>query len=103
MHKVYQRRKRGEEKVTYALPELEPILDSTYGVIVYQEQVMRIAQVLAGISLAEADVLRKAVGKKDADLIRVELGKFIERAIARGHDKRIIEDLAGQIETFGRY
>jgi DNA polymerase-3 subunit alpha len=103
MHKVYQRRKRGEEKVTYALPELEPILDSTYGVITYQEQVMRIAQVLAGISLAEADVLRKAVGKKDADLIRVELGKFVEKSIARGYDRRIIEDLAGQIETFGRY
>ncbi|MEO6447475.1 MAG: DNA polymerase III subunit alpha, partial [Gemmatimonadaceae bacterium] len=61
MHKVYQRRKRGEEPVVYALPELEPILEPTYGVITYQEQVMRIAQVLAGISLAEADVLRKAV------------------------------------------
>ena len=69
MHKVYQRRKRGEEPVIYALPELEPILEPTYGVITYQEQVMRIAQVLAGISLAEADVLRKAVGKKDAELI----------------------------------
>ncbi len=103
MHRVYQRRKRGEEAVAYALPELQPILESTYGVITYQEQVMRIAQVLAGISLAEADVLRKAVGKKDADLIRVELGKFVEKSIARGYDKRTIEDLAGQIETFGRY
>src|SRR4026208_1975506 len=64
---------------------------------------MRIAQALAGISLAEADVLRKAVGKKDADLIRVELGKFIEKSVARGYDRRIIEELAGQIETFGRY
>src|SRR5215213_5688264 len=69
MHKVYIRRKRGEEPVTYQLPELEPILANTYGVITYQEQVMRIAQKLAGISLAEADVLRKAVGKKDAELI----------------------------------
>jgi DNA polymerase-3 subunit alpha len=103
MHKVYQRRKRGEEPVSYALPELEPILQPTYGVITYQEQVMRIAQALAGISLAEADVLRKAVGKKDAELIRVELGKFIEKAVARGYDRRIIEELAGQIETFGRY
>ena len=98
-----QRRKRGEEPVTYALPELEPILEPTYGVITYQEQVMRIAQVLAGISLAEADVLRKAVGKKDAELIREELGKFVEKAVARGYDRRIIEELAGQIETFGRY
>jgi DNA polymerase III subunit alpha len=103
MHKVYMRRKRGEEPVTYALPELEPILSTTYGVITYQEQVMRIAQVLAGISLAEADVLRKAVGKKDAELIRKELGKFTEKAVARGHSPKIIEELAGQIETFGRY
>ncbi len=64
---------------------------------------MRIAQVLAGISLAEADVLRKAVGKKDAELIRQELGKFIEKAVARGYDRRIIEEIASQIETFGRY
>jgi DNA polymerase-3 subunit alpha len=103
MHRVYQRRKRGEERVVYALPELEPILEPTYGVITYQEQVMRIAQVLAGISLAEADVLRKAVGKKDAELIRIELGKFIEKSVARGYDRRVIEELAGQIETFGRY
>jgi DNA polymerase III subunit alpha len=103
MHKVYQRRKRGEEPVSYALPELEAILEPTYGVITYQEQVMRIAQSLAGISLAEADVLRKAVGKKDAELIRIELGKFVEKSVARGYDRRIIEELAGQIETFGRY
>ena len=103
MHKVYQRRKRGEEPVSYALPELEPILEPTYGVITYQEQVMRLAQTLAGISLAEADVLRKAVGKKDAELIKQELGKFIEKSIARGYDRKIIEELAGQIETFGRY
>ncbi len=103
MHHVYIRRKRGEEPVEYALPELEPILASTYGVITYQEQVMRIAQVLAGITLAEADVLRKAVGKKDAELIRKELGKFVEKAVARGHDRQVIEELARQIETFGRY
>jgi DNA-directed DNA polymerase III PolC len=103
MHNVYIRRKRGEEPTVYPLPELEPILSNTYGVITYQEQVMRIAQVLAGISLAEADVLRKAVGKKDAELIRKELGKFTEKAIAKGYDKKIIEELAGQIETFGRY
>jgi DNA polymerase-3 subunit alpha len=103
MHKVYQKRKRGEEPVTYQLPELEPILQPTYGVITYQEQVMRIAQVLAGISLAEADVLRKAVGKKDAELIKAELGKFVTKAVGRGYDKRIIDDIAGQIETFGRY
>jgi DNA polymerase III subunit alpha len=103
MHRVYIRRKRGEEPVTYLLPELEPILATTYGVITYQEQVMRIAQVLAGISLAEADVLRKAVGKKDPELIRLELGKFIEKAVARGFPRPIITEIAAQIETFGRY
>ena len=103
MHRVYQRRKRGEEPVVYALPELEEVLSPTYGVITYQEQVMRIAQILAGISLAEADVLRKAVGKKDAELIREELGKFVEKAVSRGYSRNVIEELAGQIETFGRY
>jgi DNA polymerase-3 subunit alpha len=103
MHKVYQRRKKGEEPVSYQLPELEEILAPTYGVITYQEQVMRIAQRLAGISLAEADVLRKAVGKKDAELIRTELGKFTEKAIAKGFAPKVIEEIAGQIETFGRY
>jgi DNA polymerase III subunit alpha len=103
MHKVYQRRKRGEEPVSYQLPELKEVLEPTYGVITYQEQVMRIAQTLAGIPLAEADVLRKAVGKKDAELIRRELGKFVEKAVARGYERRVIDDIAAQIETFGRY
>jgi len=103
MHKVYQRRKKGEEPVTYQLPELEEILAPTYGVITYQEQVMRIAQRLAGISLAEADVLRKAVGKKDAELIKAELGKFSQKAIANGFPAKVIEDISAQIETFGRY
>lgn len=103
MHRVYIRRKRGDEPISYLLPELEEFLNETYGVITYQEQVMRIAQKLAGISLAEADVLRKAVGKKDADLIRKELGKFSEKAIGLGYDAKIIAEIAGQIETFGRY
>jgi DNA polymerase III subunit alpha len=103
MHRVYQRRKKGEEAVSYALPELEAILKPTYGVITYQEQVMRIAQQLAGISLAEADVLRKAVGKKDSELIRKELDKFITKSVARGYDPKIVHELSAQIETFGRY
>jgi DNA polymerase III subunit alpha len=103
MHTVFIRRKLGQEKVTYPHPSLREILEPTYGVITYQEQVMRIANVLAGFSLAEADVLRKAVGKKDAELIKKELGKFCERAVALGHPKRLVDDLAAQIETFGRY
>ena len=103
MHKVYIRRKRGEEPVSYQLPELEEILSATYGVITYQEQLMRIVQKLAGISLAEADVLRKAVGKKDSDLVRSELEKFVTKAVERSYDPGIIEDIAAQIATFGRY
>jgi DNA polymerase-3 subunit alpha len=103
MHLVFIRRKLGQEPVSYPHPALREILEPTYGVITYQEQVMRIANVLAGFSLAEADVLRKAVGKKDAELIRAELERFVERVIAAGHPRRLADDLAQQIETFGRY
>jgi DNA polymerase-3 subunit alpha len=103
MHQRYTRRKRGEEEVRYPLPELEGVLAPTYGVILYQEQVMRIAHELAGFSLAEADVMRKAVGKKDQELIDRELRHFAERCVERGHPRRVIDDLVGQIATFGRY
>ncbi len=103
MTDVFIRRKLGREPVTYPHPSLERVLEPTYGVIVYQEQVMRIASELAGFTLGEADVLRKAVGKKIAELIKEELGKFVERAVERGVDQRIAEELAEQIETFGRY
>jgi DNA polymerase-3 subunit alpha len=103
MHTVFIKRKLGQEKVVYPHPSLREVLEPTYGVITYQEQVMRIANVLAGFSLAEADVLRKAVGKKDPELIKQQLGRFSERAMALGHPKRLVDDLAAQIETFGRY
>jgi DNA polymerase-3 subunit alpha len=103
MHTVFIRRKLGQEPVRYPHPSLVGILEPTYGVITYQEQVMRIANVLAGFSLAEADVLRKAVGKKDAELIRKELGKFVERAVALGIEPKLANELSAQIETFGRY
>jgi len=103
MHLVFINRKLGREPVRYPHPALEEILRPTYGVITYQEQVMRIANVLGGFTLAEADVLRKAVGKKDKELIQRELGRFVERAVALGHPRRVIEDIAAQIETFGRY
>lgn len=103
MHLVFIKRKLGQEQVTYPHPALKEVLEPTYGVITYQEQVMRIANIIAGFSLAEADVLRKAVGKKDAELIKKELGRFVERAVALKIDRRLAEDLAAQIETFGRY
>jgi DNA polymerase-3 subunit alpha len=103
MHQVYTRRKRGEEEVRYPHKDLREVLEPTYGVIIYQEQVMRIANVLAGYSLAEADVLRKAVGKKIQELIEQELDRFVERAVERGYTRHLAEDIAGQITTFGRY
>ncbi len=103
MHLVFIRRKLGQERVTYPHPSLTDILAPTYGVITYQEQVMRIANVLAGFTLAEADVLRKAVGKKDQELANREVAKFVERAVALGHPRGMIEELGRQIVTFGRY
>ena len=103
MTDVFIDRKLGRKDVIYPHPDLEKVLEPTYGVIVYQEQVMRIASELAGFTLGEADVLRKAVGKKIAVLIKEELGKFVERAVERGVDKRIALELSNQIETFGRY
>ncbi len=103
MTDVYIRRKRGEEPVSYPHESLKEILEPTYGVITYQEQVMRAANVMAGFDMAEADVLRKAVGKKDPVLIRQELDRFVERAVARGVNKREAEHVASLLETFGRY
>ncbi|HUG39600.1 MAG TPA: DNA polymerase III subunit alpha [Longimicrobiales bacterium] len=103
MTDVFIRRKLGKEPVRYPHPKLEEVLEPTYGVITYQEQVMRIAQVLAGFTLAEADVMRKAVGKKDADLIARQLTKFTSRATDRGVDPRTAKEITEQIETFGRY
>jgi DNA polymerase III subunit alpha len=103
MTDVFIRRKLGKEPVRYPLPELAEVLEPTYGVITYQEQLMRIAQVLAGFTLAEADVMRKAVGKKDADLIADQLDKFVRQAVGRGVPQRQAREIAEQIETFGRY
>ena len=99
----YIQRKLGDQSVSYPAPGLEHILEPTYGIIVYQEQVMLIASDLAGYSLGDADVLRKAMGKKDAKLIRAELERFQERVIERGHPRSTAGSLAKQIETFGRY
>ena len=103
MTDVFIRRKRGFEPVEYPVPELAEVLDTTYGVITYQEQVMRVANVLAGFSLAEADVLRKAVGKKDAALTKKVLNDFQARAVERGTPKKKAAEIADLIRTFGRY
>ncbi|HLU24264.1 MAG TPA: DNA polymerase III subunit alpha [Longimicrobiales bacterium] len=103
MTDVYIRRKLGKEPVRYPHPWLEEILEPTYGVITYQEQVMRMAQILAGYTLGEADVLRKAVGKKDQELIERELASFVKRAIDKGVDPDTAAEIAEQVKTFGRY
>jgi len=103
MTDVYIRRKRGFERVEYPTPELEDLLEPTYGIFTYQEQVMRAANVLAGFTLAEADVLRKAVGKKDAELTDKVLGDFEKRAVERGLSPAKASDIAEKIRTFGRY
>jgi DNA polymerase-3 subunit alpha len=103
MTDVYIRRKRGTEPVSYPHDSLGDVLEPTYGVITYQEQVMKVANAMAGFSLAEADVLRKAVGKKDPVLIRQELDRFVERCIAAGIKRRDAEHVASLLETFGRY
>jgi DNA polymerase-3 subunit alpha len=96
-------RKHGEKKIHYLHPNLEPILNKTYGVAVYQEQVMQIARDLAGFSLGEADVLRKAMGKKIFALIQEQKIKFIEGCVAQGVERRIGEKVFEYIEPFAGY
>lgn len=95
--------KHGHEEVTYLHPLLEEILKPTYGVIVYQEQSMRIAQRLAGFNLQEADELRKAIGKKKADLMAKIKNKFVDGCVNNGIDEKIAQEIFGQIEKSARY
>src|ERR1700694_3948495 len=81
---TWMRRKRGEEPVSYMLPELEPILADTYGTILYQDQVMKIASAVAGFTLGEADILRAAMGKKDKVKMSKQREQFLNGAAARG-------------------
>jgi DNA polymerase-3 subunit alpha len=98
------RRKHGREKLSYLHPALEPILRETYGVIVYQEQVMQIAQALAGYSLGDADNLRRAMGKKKKEVMQAERQRFLEGVAARGSaDARVAGEIFDQMETFAAY
>jgi len=97
------RRKHGEEKITYFHPDLKPILEKTYGICVYQEQLMKIAHDLAGFSMAEADVLRKAVGKKIKSLLSSQKEKMIKGMMGRGIKKENGEKIWEWMEPFARY
>ncbi len=99
----YIARKRDPKLVTYDHPLLEPILEETYGIIVYQEQVMRIANVLAGFSLGEADVLRKAMGKKQRDLMAKMRDRFMEGCRERDVDEQTARRIFDAMEVFSGY
>ena len=96
-------RKHGHKKIDYLHPKLKTLLEKTYGVVVYQEQVMQIAQALAGFTLGEADVLRKAMGKKIFALIAEQKIKFIEGCVAHGTERKIAEKVFSYIEPFAGY
>jgi len=95
--------KHKKKRVEYLHPKLKPILESTYGIILYQEQVMKIAQELAGFSLSEADVLRKAIGKKIRKLLMAQKEKFIEGCKKNGIGEDITQKIWHWIEPFAQY
>lgn len=101
---TYIARKHGQEKVSYPHPSLEEILKATQGIAVYQEQIMQLVQAFAGFSLGEADILRRAIGKKKVDLLMEQKEKFIKAAQTQGHTEKlakyIFEDI---IEPFAGY
>src|SRR5579863_6718971 len=96
-------RKWGRRKVEFLLPELEGILKDSLGVIVYQEQVMRIANVLASYSLGEADLLRRAMGKKNAEAMAEQRDRFMSGAAALGHPKAAVGEIFDQMAKFSGY
>ena len=96
-------RKHGQEPVTYEIADMEEYLNDTYGITVYQEQVMLLSQKLAGFTGGEADTLRKAMGKKKRDVLDKMKPKFIEGGKQRGHDEKICDKIWGDWEAFASY
>ncbi len=103
MDKVYVERKHGRQKVTYKHPVLEPILNDTYGVILYQEQVMQIASAMGGFTMAEADTLRKAMGKKNKKMMAELKEKFLDGARTLGFADELARDVYKEMEFFAQY
>ena len=99
----YIARKHGKKKITYLHKKLKPILETTQGICIYQEQLMRIAQDLAGFSLGEADVLRKAVGKKIKELLMEQQEQFVKGMTNNGIDKRVASQIWEWVLPFARY
>ena len=100
---AFIRRKEGAEAITYLHPILEPILKETYGIIVYQEQVMQILSIIGGFSFAEADVIRRAMSKKKRDVIENGRDKFIKGAIQRGYEMSLAQNIYELILKFANY
>ena len=100
---TFIKRKHGQEVVKYPHPILESILQSTYGVMVYQEQVMQVTSQMAGFTLGQADILRRAIGKKDGKVIETEKAHFIEGAIGKGIDVESATEVYQYIERFANY
>ena len=103
MHTEYADRKNGRAVVTYPHPSLEDVLSDTFGIMVFQEQVMQVAQRMAGFSMTEADTLRKAMGKKIAAVMRQQQEKFVAGCVANGHEEALGRELFGFIEHFAGY
>ncbi|MFI5253023.1 MAG: DNA polymerase III subunit alpha [Bacteroidota bacterium] len=97
------KRKQGTEKIHYLHAKLEPILKETYGIIVYQEQVIKIASEIAGFSLAKADLMRRAMGKKDKELMAKQKVEFIDGAVSNGFSKTIAAEIFDMIDKFASY
>ncbi|MFC2075625.1 DNA polymerase III subunit alpha [candidate division KSB1 bacterium] len=95
--------KRGKKKITYKHPDLEPILKETYGIILYQEQVMEIARTMAGFSLGRADMLRRAMGKKKPEVMEEQKRHFIDGATSTGTDQKTAEHIFDLITYFAEY
>ena len=100
---TYIKRKHGEEEITYLHPALAPILDETYGIMVYQEQVMQIARSLAGYTMGEADKLRKVMGKKKIEEIPKQREKFMKGALENGIKEEVAGSIFDQMEKFASY
>src|SRR6202042_139532 len=103
MHRDYPELKNGRKPLTYLHPDIEPILKDTYGLMIYQESVMRVAQKFAGYSLEEADNLRKACGKKIRALLAAEREKFVAGCVTTGYDEKLGTTLFDIIEPFADY
>ena len=96
-------RKQGNKKIEYPHPSLVPILEETYGIIVYQEQVMQIAHDIAGFSLSEADIMRRAMGKKKRAELEKQKQNFIAGAVKNGISKEVAAGIFLKIEPFAEY